>query len=653
MTITAKANGLTFSFPDGTTTAQIGEAIDGYFNKQPKETIWTDLEHGVGRLVDGWIHQGVMASPATADLMARSEAAGIHPTGALADSLRGDNAVTKLTPEPEGIGGTIISMAPSVAMSIPGWSAGVDGLAETALPGIVEKVTARAPSWLQFAGNKFLTGAAGTLGSDIMTGDDPANAVSGGLGNVVAETVLKTPQGLRLASALIQKNEQAIIDAADHIGVTPTAAMASMRKWVPGIEDLASKLPGGFLVTAAHKKVLDGLGAFSDQVKHGMGYKGDSAGLGESIRDSIDDYVQGFKDESEKAYDAIMKDAGRHRMTNTRRFTRRVQELNGVNPRPGISRMTTSPVARRYMTDLEEAGILPQNSGYGNVPMNMAEARRALKILDDHIGTGEHADADTADAKQLAAELRKDIGGTFEALGLGERWRAIQDRYAAQVAMIDQAKSKFVGAKTGEDFYRRVFGNPSDGFKPLKGDMRNALEPVLPEGVMNSIRGEIVHRMGLEAAGTAAAEGRAFSPAKYLTNWVRQGDEIAANELFGATEEHGLGALAKVSEGIKRAGKAVNHSNTASHSALWQMVSLALLNPIIGIPKMSLLAGGNALLSLALTHPESARILASAEGQPTRTWLKETIPMLVALSTARPELRQAFDAALDENKQDN
>lgn len=630
------------------------QTASGYVKEQPEqeETIWSDLKHGAGELVDSWIHQGMLASPAAADLVAQSERAGIHPQGAVADTLRGANGVTALTPEPTTMTGKLVSLVPSMAAAIPGWEAGLDALGESALPEIASKLTGKSPA-LEWVTDKAIKGIAGTLGSDITTGENPDNALTGGAGNVVAEAVFHTPKGLRLISAIIQQNDAEIMAAADHIGVTPTAAMATARKWIPTLEDMASKMPGGNLIGTAHQKVLSGLEAFSDQVKRRMGYKGDSTGLGESIRKAIADYVSKFEDKTEKAYGEVMKKAGLYQMTNTRRFVRKVQELGGLTERAGLDKMTVPPIVRRYMDYIETAGSKPQNSGYGNVPMTLTDARRALKLLDDYIGTGESATADEAAAKQMASALREDIGGTFAALGLGEQWQAVQSRYASQVETIAAAEKVLLGANTGDEVYRRLFGNPWEGFKPIGKDVAESLGAVLPENVMGSIAAEVVHRMGLEGAGAASAEGRAFSPALYLTNWNKLNEAGAVESLFGAAERHDIDALAKVSEGIKRAGKSVNHSNTASHAALWGMISAAIMNPVHGIPALAAVVGGNSLLSLALTHPEAARLLATAEGDAARGWLAKHIPALVAISTAHPEMRQAFEEAIGGDDSEN
>lgn len=540
---------------------------------------------------------------------------------------------------PETLWGKVAEVAPGIATAIPGWEVGAGAVADTALIN-------NAPKVLQWA----TKGLAGTLGSDITSGEEitPGNLTAGTVGNVVAETLLHTPKGLRLISAMIQKNDSDILDAAAHIGVEPTVAMTTARKWVQSLEHAVGGLPGGGIIGAARAKVGKGLDSFFEQVKSSLGHVSDTNELGGKIRQAIADYEAGAKDESEKAYDAVMKNLGRATMTNTRRFTRKVQELVGVNRNPGIEKISTSPVARAYNNALELAGIVPQSSGYGNVVMNIQEARDVLKILDDYIGTGSSAAKDTADVKQMAKALREDIAGTFNAHQLGDQWRAVNDRYAEQVAILEQAKGVFRGASGPDQYYTRLFGAPDKAFKPMGKDTITALKSVMPDDVMNSIRAEVVHRMGLESAAAAATEGRVFSPSNYLTNWNRL-DQPAKDELFNLAQQYDQEALAKVSEGAKRLDKAANHSNTAHIAKISAMVSALFTHPIAGLAGLAATSAGARAVGMLLTHPEAAQLLSSAAAAPLRERVSSTVPKMVAIIMADPQLRQEFSEALNDS----
>ncbi len=624
------------------------QQADRYVKQQPQEQEadwWTGLKKGAAETAQGLEKQAIQMVPGLS--FVRGAEAYIPGFRSLEEGILHGADTMKA---PETTLGKVAEVVPGIAASIPGWEFGVEALAETAIPQIAEKATAKLPGAMQWVTQKALTGAAGTVGADLTSGEDmtPGNIAAGGLGNVAAETLLHTPKGLRLVSAMIQKNDADILDAAAHIGVEPTVAMTTARKWVQSLEHAVGGLPGGGIVGAARAKVGKGLDSFFEQVKSSLGHVSDTNELGGSIRQAIADYEAGAKDESEKAYDAVMKNLGRATMTNTRRFTRKVQELVGVNRNPGIEKISTSPVARAYNNALELAGIVPQSSGYGNVVMNIQEARDVLKILDDYIGTGSSAAKDTADVKQMAKALREDIAGTFNAHQLGDQWRAVNDRYAEQVAILEQAKGVFRAANGPDQYYTRLFGAPDKAFKPMGKDTIAALKAVMPDDVMNSIRAEVVHRMGLESAAAAATEGRVFSPSNYLTNWNRL-DQPAKDELFNLAQQYDQEALAKVSEGAKRLDKAANHSNTAHIAKISAMVSALFTHPIAGLAGLAATSAGARAVGMLLTHPEAAQLLSSAAAAPLRERVSSTVPKMVAIIMADPQLRQEFSEALNDS----
>lgn len=612
------------------------QQADRYVKQQPQEQEadwWTGIKKGA-------VEEGeklIAASSGFASAMLNPGGVILNPHAA--QHLPEMHPYSDEMKSPETLLGKVAEVTPGIATAIPGWEVGAGAVADTALIN-------NAPKVLQWA----TKGLAGTLGSDITSGEEitPGNLTAGTVWNVAAETLLHTPKGLRLISAMIQKNDSDILDAAAHIGVEPTVAMTTARKWVQSLEHAVGGLPGGGIIGTARAKVGKGLDSFFEQVKTSLGHVSDTNELGGKIRQAIADYEAEAKDESEKAYDAVMKNLGRATMTNTRRFTRKVQELVGVNRNPGIEKISTSPVARAYNNALELAGIVPQSSGYGNVVMNIQEARDVLKILDDYIGTGSSAAKDTADVKQMAKALREDIAGTFNAHQLGDQWRAVNDRYAEQVAILEQAKGVFRGASGPDQYYTRLFGAPDKAFKPMGKDTITALKSVMPDDVMNSIRAEVVHRMGLESAAAAATEGRVFSPSNYLTNWNRL-DQPAKDELFNLAQQYDQEALAKVSEGAKRLDKAANHSNTAHIAKISAMVSALFTHPIAGLAGLAATSAGARAVGMLLTHPEAAQLLSSAAAAPLRERVSSTVPKMVAIIMADPQLRQEFSEALNDS----
>ncbi|MBE0184147.1 hypothetical protein FOT90_00970 [Klebsiella aerogenes] len=610
---------------------------DRYVKSQP-ESLWSDFKHGAGELLDGWIHEGMLASPAAAEFVARSDAAGIKPEGATSESIHGGNGFANMTPEPKTITGSLVAATPKLLAALPGWEAGAGELAGS----MITKETPKLARWAA-------KGLGGTLGSDITSGEDitAGNLAAGTAANVAMESILHIPDALRVTKTLLARNGTAIQEAADHIGVTPSMGVTTSRQWLRTLENLIHKVPGGHLVNIQNAKSLKTMDSFITGIKTKLGYNGDASALGREIRAAIENAEKDFDKESGDIYDAIVKKAGKYQQTNTRGFTRKVEELAGVNPRPGIDKMTTAPIARKYNALLEEAGKIPQNSGFSNVVMGLTDARNALKLLDDYIGTGESATADTAAAKQMAAELRDDINGTFDALGLGAEWRAAQDRYAAGKTLLEQARAVLGRAETGDAIYTRLFGNETGIFSAKGVDTLRPIKQLMNDDEWNHVAAEVIHRMGLEGAGTAAAEGREFNPSVFLTNWNKL-NTPAKELLFSAGHHYDLEQVAKLSEGFKNLGRDANNSGTAHHLVLAAMAGAAL-NPALW-PKLALGVAGSTALGKLLINPKATRLLVDSAYATEPNQVKQWMVRLVALAAAHPELAQAI-ASLGDDEQ--
>lgn len=605
------------------------QQADTYVKEPPKENdMWTGFKKGAVELAENYL----TAASGWASLINNPGAAVEHPVLARAGNISGIHPYSEQMKTPETMMGTVAEIAPSIAAAIPGWEMGAETL-----------VSKSAPKVLQWAAR----GLGGTFGSDITSGEEitPENLASGTGANIVMETIFHTPAALKLAKVMLARNGAAIDEAAAHVGVNPSMGVTTSRQWLRTLENVINKVPGGHLLNVQNARSLKTMDSFVEGIKNKLGYKGDASALGREIEQGIKSAEADFDKESEAIYDAIMTKAGKYQRTNTRRFTRKVEELAGVNPRPGIDKMTTPPIARKYAALLDEAGKVPQNSGYSNVVMGLADARKALKLLDDYIGTGESATADEAAAKQMASALRDDITGTFDALGLGAEWRAAQDRYAEGVAMLAQARAVMGRAETGDAIYTRLFGNESGIFSAKGADTLRPLKQAMTQEEWDHVAAEVVHRLGLEGAGNAGAEGQKFNPNVFLTNWTKLKDP-AKELLFSASHRYDLEQLAKLSEGFKNLGRDANHSNTAHHMAAMGMAGMAV-NPIMW-PKLAATLGGSALMAKLLINPKATRLLVDAAYATEPNQVQRWVIRTMAIAAAHPELSDALASLGDD-----
>ncbi|EIA3336355.1 hypothetical protein ACSVMK_11375 [Salmonella enterica] len=624
------------------------QQADSYAKIQPKakESVWGDLTHGLGELVDNWIHEGVLASPATADFINNSEAVGIHPTGATADTLRGNNAIAALTPEPKTITGTLISMAPTMAAAIPGWEAGAESVAAA----LTDRAT---PKVIQWAAK----GLGGTLGSDVTSGEEitPENLSAGTGANILMETLFHVPNGLKAIKALLAKNDADVLSAADHIGVTPTVGTVTNRPWVQTLEKMLSKVPGANAINLAHSKELETLASYVEQIKSNLGYVGSPNGLGSNLKQAVSDYLEKFKSESNELYDNVFKKIDSRDKIKTPEFGDVLSEIaNRFSTEPDWDKLLGNKKIKEIFelytgalektSDPEMQGILYSLTGkMQDGAMSTQTARSLKRLLNDSLSSPSSAFKDTSDAdiSRLLEALNKDIEGHMIRSGVGDAWRKAQDHYAAGRALYEQALKSVDMTTNGDNVYTALFGNQAGGFKPFGVDAAIALKETLTQEQWNQVAAEVVHRMGMESAGAAGAGGREFNPSTFLTNWNRL-DSDAKELLFSAEHANDLNQLAIYSDALKKLGRQENHSNTAHHGAMWSLLTGAVISPIHGIPALIGVTGGAKLSSLLFTNPQAARLVVEAAQAESPNALQAALAKMVAISIAHPELAQAF-----------
>ena len=639
MTITAKANGLTFSFPDGTTTAQIGEAIDGYFNKQPQETIWTDLKRGTEQLAENYI----TSMSGLAERLNNPGEVVLHPELSAAGHLDAIHPYSNQIVAPSSITGKVVQAIPSVVASIPGWEIG----AERAAALIPEKAPA-ALSWLA-------KGVGGTLAGDITSGEVPtvSDVAEGGAANVALETLFGMPGRLIGTAGRMAARDAEKLEAANHVGIEPTLGMITKNPFWATMESAITKMPGAGPLNTARAKAGEVMDSYWRQIRDGMGYQGSANMLGEDVVKSLDEFESDFKNEAEKLYDKVINKVGKYQRINTRKYTRAVEEMGGLNPQPG-DRISVPPIVLKHAKALEDMGKNPTNSGYNNVVMGITKARDVLKMLDDHIGTGENADADAAAAKRMAKALRSDIVNAVDALGAGEEWRAAADYYSANLKIIKQAKSAIGASAAADAVYTRLFGGTQNGFTKMGVDTAKRLKATMPE-LWPRIQAEVVHRMGLANAGGEGL-GREFSPANFVTNFKKLTAE-EREELFGLGHMESLEQLAKASEMTKEALRHANGSNTAHHMILFEWLNSSANELLHGRPVRAAvnLAGlplvGRAA-SLVFSNPAAARAVADASKAATEEGARNRLKQAAIIIATRPEVMNGvYHELQDESKE--
>lgn len=604
-----------------------GKPWEKYQASEP-ESIWTDFKRGAVELAENY----VTAVSGFAERLNNPGEAILHPELVAAGHLDSIHPYSGQIAAPETITGTLVSMVPSMLAAMPSWEAGAGEAAGV--------LGAHTPKVLEWAAK----GLGGTLGSDLTSGELPSpESLAAGTGaNIAMEGVFHIPQGLRLTKLLLARNGEAIQDAAAHIGVNPSMGVTTSRAWLRTLENVLSKVPGGgHILNMQNAKSLATMDSFIQGIKSKLGYKGDSSALGAEIRQAIAEAEKTFKEESSQAYDAIYAKVPPHTKLNTNALADLMGEFR-ARYSGDLGEMLTSPIVKQ-LDALMKAGKSQTLAGRPKMALSITEARALLQRIRDAM---ESPDApfkgmNDSDLARMADALSSDIEVAFLARGQGNAWREAQDGYASGRALLNQARATLGRAETGDAIYTRLFGAEHNAFSPKGVDTLAPLKAVMSPGEWEHVAAEIVHRLGLEGAGSAAAEGRQFNPATFLTNWNKLSPQVK-DLMFNASHRYDLDALAKLSEGFKNLGRDANHSNTAHHMMVGGMLTHIFTEPVSGLATAAGVTGGSSLLAKLLINPKATRALVDLSYATTPQKAQQAIIKLVAIAAAHPELSDAI-----------
>lgn len=184
-------------------------------------------------------------------------------------------------------------------------------------------------------------------------------------------------------------------------------------------------------------------------------------------------------------------------------------------------------------------------------------------------------------------------------------WRGREDR-------IDNVLSDILGSdlKKGDtqafeqinSWAQRRTGN----FNKLARSLRS-----MPSEEAATVRASLIGRMGQATPGRQNADGLAFSPAEFSTQWARLSDR--AKSVLFPNEQHraDLNDLALVFNNMKRAGQYSNTSMTTLGANATAHIGGAIYGGPVGALLSAGVAGGEFALGKLLASPRFARLLAS------------------------------------------
>jgi hypothetical protein len=276
-------------------------------------------------------------------------------------------------------------------------------------------------------------------------------------------------------------------------------------------------------------------------------------------------------------------------------------------------------------TNIGALGGTPPPLPPGTVPYSAATALRTAVGNSIDWGFSPSDPVTNGALKLVHGALKGDIDAGASAIG-PEAKQAVSDArslYAANQDRRDLLDSVIEKAGGPEAVYAAATNGTKQGATKISGVM-DALDP----GQQNLVRATVINRLGKELPSQQTAEGDAFNPSTFLTNWNKL-DPAAKDALFGAKGptnqlRRALDSFANTTSTIRNSTLYKNPSGTAAAAghgygllALLGEAGAALAGHPHALAASAGAVAGNNVLARALTNPKVVAWLASSAKLPT------------------------------------
>ena len=384
--------------------------------------------------------------------------------------------------------------------------------------------------------------------------------------------------------------------AAKDLGVTPSLGMSGK---IGGMTAAAlEKVPFASDIVArdATRAVGEIEGAFRKIVPGGPS----PALAGQLLQSGLKDFVGKFKNQSSQLYDNVARElppGTRVDVSNLRRSVDEAKQYFAGNPE----------LANKLgLTKWD--GVLAEAEANG---ISWQGVRQLRTQIGEAIGSnrGALADEGIGRLKSLYGALTMDMDAAARAAGpkAYQAWTRANSYYAAGTKRVERSLDATISAKNPERAFEAFDALTQADRSTADITRMRQIKSSLSRDDWNEISSAIADRLGKARPGAQSADGTAFSPATFLTEWNKMSPE-AKRILFDEPVRTELEKIAKVSERVRASGAERNLSNTGT------IVSgAALVGAFSSAPTTATLAlGGSVISAKAMTSPVFLRAVNSA-----------------------------------------
>jgi hypothetical protein len=405
-----------------------------------------------------------------------------------------------------------------------------------------------------------------------------------------------------------------------------TAGQATGSKLLQRVEGASSKVWGGGPISHVADNQTENLGGHIDSVVRNLANGGDVSptGAGAAINAGAATTKANMKAAEKAAYDRVDQLVPADHPVDVSGTLSKLDEL--ATPNPSAANTTGALVSPKIaaMRDNLKADIAA-NGGSPVLPYSTTTDLRTA--LGNNIDWGfAPSDPVTNGAlKQIHGALKGDIDSAASAISPDAKQAVTDARtlYAQNQARRDFLNSVIDKAGGPEAVYAAATNGTRQGATKISGVMS-----ALDTGQQNLVRATVINRLGKALPGMQNAEGDAFNPSTFLTNWNKL-DPAAKDALFGAKGStnqlrRGLDSFANTTSTIRNSTLYKNPSGTAAAAghgygllALLGEAGAALAGHPHAIAVSAGAIAGNNLLARALTNPRVVSWLAQSAKLPT------------------------------------
>lgn len=421
-------------------------------------------------------------------------------------------------------------------------------------------------------------------------GASTAQAIGGdewtGVGAMTPGAMLETARNAKAATAARTNARARDFWAA---GATPSVGQATGSAFVQGLENLASKFPGGAGV----------MKAFRENQQTSMGASVRTGVSAEDAGRAIERGVKGpggFLDKTKAKWleldDAVAAKvpagegiAPSNTLTALGRLTEPTpgaEATSGVMATPKLAQIRKAlktdmegEPPERVIQILGEDGKTLMEVPIGGTPGKETMPYQAIRelrskvgaMLDDALVTG----IPGGELKQVYGALSKDLEAAANKAGAGKEFARQNDYYRARMARIEGVLEKVIGKdKLPEDIFKSFMPTDPDAANKVRSVMRS-----LPPEERLVVSHAVVNRLGRASPGRQLGPNDdlpLFSSETFLTNWNRLSPGAKSQLFEDPKTRKAVDTLAGAAAEVRESGKVFsNPSGTAGSFAAYSV----------------------------------------------------------------------------------